>query len=327
MRTFILTQFLVFHLSFFVCLGNTSVDKETLPEDLTLDNILRNTLLNNGQIKESLQDIEIARGQLEQARAIFYPKAAAMMLAAPIFKETGNAVSSTQDWSTWGPYLSGGVQVVQPIYTFGMGSSYKKAAEGQLNANTHLSEMKKDEIIFTAKEMYYGFLMASDFEKLVDDLIQYLEEAVNSTEGKKGKGKNAVKQHDIYRLKTALDDLKQKKLYAIQGKQTAEKAVGWVSGLQFQKLPSQALLPQDFDKLSLDEYLKLAKAHRPEFKALAAGKEARSALRDAKRAHSYPVIFIGAMAEVNWSPVRERQPSIFANDPFNRIWGGGRQIS
>jgi len=34
------------------------------------------------------------------------------------------------------------------------------------------------------------------------------------------------------------------------------------------------------------------------------------------------VLFVGAFGEASWSPVREKQKSIFAMDPFNRIQGG-----
>ena len=77
-----------------------------------------------------------------------------------------------------------------------------------------------------------------------------------------------------------------------------------------------------FQKNTLEEYLKQAKTTRPEFRALAAGKQARASLRDAKAAQSYPVIFVGAFGTVGWSPVRDKQDSVYANDPYNPLTGG-----
>jgi outer membrane protein TolC len=166
--------------------------------------------------------------------------------------------------------------------------------------------------------------MATDLDKLVGDLSDYLTEAVKTAEETmKSKKKSNVKPHDLYKLKTALEDLRQKKLMAVQGRQTAERAVAWVSGMTFQKLPSHRIAPEEFQKRTLDEYLKLAHANRPEFRALKSGQAARLALADAKQAQSYPVLFLGGFFQQSLCSVCDSQPSIFANDPFNRTVGGG----
>lgn len=291
---------------------------------LTLEEILKATLANNGQIQESVGEIEAARAQLDQARAAMWPKASAIVLAAPIFEEKGNAVSSTSNWNKWGPYVRGGLEVVQPLYTFGQISSYRRAAENQITAKNELAEVKRHEVLVTAKEFYYSYLMARDLEELVSDLASYLDEAVKTAEEqtKKKKKGAAVKPHDLYRLKSALEDLQQKKLLARAGRLTAERAVAWVSGLTIDSLGKRTLRPEEFQKKTLEQYLQVARAKRPEFVALRAGQEARKALHDAKEAQSYPVLFVGAFGSAAWSPVREKQKSIFAMDDFNRVIGG-----
>jgi len=294
-------------------------------DPMSLDQILKSTVSSNGQIQESLQEVEAARAQLSQAHAAMWPKASALVIAAPIFEETGNAVSSTSNWNKWGPYVTSGIQIVQPLYTFGQISGYKLAAEKQIVAKSELASAKRDEMIAMAKEFYYGYQMACDMDLLVDDLISFLQEALTTSEEnnkKKKKGAEKVKPHDLFRLKSALEDLAQKKLLAVQGKQTAERAIAWVAGLPEIKVAKKTLRAETYQKKTLEEYLTLAKAKRPEFKALTAGQEARLALRDAKRAQSYPVLFVGAFGEASWSPVREKQKSIFAMDPFNRVQGG-----
>lgn len=294
---------------------------ENPTEGPSLEQVLTRTLTENAQIKETAQDIDIARAQLDRARAALFPKAEALILAAPIFEEKGNAISSTSNLSKWGPLLKGGTTIVQPLYSFGMISSYREAAENQITARTELTQVKRAEVLLTAKEFYYGFQMAYALENLVDDIVKYLEEAVKTAEDNK-ESRKGVKPHDLYRLKTTLDDLRQKKLMAKQGKETAERAVAWVSGGSFQPLPQVSIVPEAFEPKSLDEYLRMAKANRPEFKALVAGQLARQALRDAKRAQSYPILFVGGFGSFAWSPVREKQKSVFALDPFNRIEGG-----
>ena len=296
---------------------------QTAAEPVTLESILKSTLSSNGQIQEATQDIEIAREQLELAKSALFPKASALLLAAPIFEEKGTPLASTANWSKWGPYLKGSIELAQPIYSFGQIGNYRKAAESQIVAKTGLADVKRAEVVYTAKELYYGYLMARELESLVEDLVKYLEEAIDTAEKPiKQKKKSLVKPHDLYRLKTALEDLNQKKLYAKQAKTTAEKAVAWISNQSFESLGEGRLRPENFKKKKLEEYLVEAKAKRPELKALASGQEARAALRDAKRAQSYPILFVGGFASFAWSPVREKQPSVFAYDPFNRTEGG-----
>lgn len=287
-----------------------------------LEWVLKNTLSKNGQIKESEQDIEIARQQLERANAALFPTGSALFLAAPIFEERGNALRSTSNWNRWGPFLKTGFQLIQPIYTFGQIGGYRDAAENQIVAYEGLTEMKRAEMVLTAKEFYYGYLMATALDSLVQDLTEFLDEAVQTAEKKRSRKDSTVKPHDLYKLKTALDDLRQKKLLAVQSRKTAERAVEWISGSTFEALGKMPLEPEPFEKKSLDDYLKLARANRPEFQALRAGQQARESLGKAKRAQSYPVIFVGGYASYGWSPVRDYQPSIYANDPFNRLEGG-----
>jgi outer membrane protein TolC len=289
---------------------------------LNLETVLKNTLNRSGQIKEAVEDVEIARQQLARANAAMYPQASGVIIGAPIFEERGNAVSSTQNWGKWGPFISGGVQIVQPLLTFGQIGGYQKAADGQMRAKSELAEVKRFEVITQAKEMFYSYQMASELNTLLDDLVSFLDEAIKTAEDAvKKKKKSPVKPHDVYRLKTASDDLKQKKLYAEQATQTARKAVAWVSGDTEVIIP-KSLKPEPFEKKTLEEYLSMARGNRPEIRALAAGQEARLALADAKRAQSYPTLFVGAALQFAWSPVRDRQQSIFANDPFNRTFGG-----
>lgn len=286
--------------------------------------VLHAVTTSNAQIQEAEQDIEIARGQLAQAFAAAWPHGSVMALGAPMPEVRGNAVSSHTNWDRWGAFAMAAGQLAQPLFTFGQISNYQRAAEKQIDAKTQLAQVRRSEVLLTAKEFYYSYMMAGELLTLVDDTIVFLDQAVTSAEEMRKEGKKGgVKPHDLYRLKTALDDLMQKKLLAVQGKQTAEKAVIWISGGEIKKLPRPKLVPEQFDKRQLEDYLRIAKSNRPEYRALTAGIQAYDALADAKQAQSYPTIFVGGFAQATWSSVADKQPSFFLNDPFNRFQGGG----
>ena len=173
----------------------------------------------------------------------------------------GDANGSRVNMGKWGPFLLGSLQIVEPIYSFGMISSYQKAAAEQLEAKSELAQAKKNDVTLMAKEFYYGFLMAKDLEALVEDLASFLQEAIKSVEenpnGKKSKSQ--VKPHDLYQLKTALADLQQKKLYASAAKKTAEKALNWVSGSNYESFESLSSGIETYEKKSFEDYLEMAK--------------------------------------------------------------------
>lgn len=289
-----------------------------------LEDVLRNVLAKNSQIRETEGDIDVAKAQRERARAAGYPHGEAMIITAAIPEEKGNALASTTNLSHWSPFVRVSAQLVQPLFTFGQLSGYRDAADNQILANTHLANVKRNGIVQTAKEYFYGFAMAKELDKLVDGLVGFLEEAVNAAEeSSKKKKKDSVKPHDLYRLRVALEDLKQKKLYAAAGMKTARRAIEWVSVSPDIDLKGLRLEPERHVLKPLDEYVKIAKENRPELKALEAGQAARAALRDAKKAQSYPTIFLGGFIAIPWAPAREKQHSVFANDPYNQVSGGG----
>lgn len=323
MKLFISIGFLLFSLSTHRFQAAETPISQSTPPELTLGELVRNSQ-NHGLVQESAQEIEIAKGQLDRAKAAFWPKGSVGILGAPIFEETGDALNSRSNLNKWGPFLRGSLEFAQPIYTFGMLSNYEKAANSQITAKIELTEAKKNEVAYQAKEIYYGYLMACDFERLLEDLSGFLKEAVESAEesSKEEDKKGTVKPHDLYRLKTALDDLDQKALYAEAAKKTAAKALVWLSGAEFSKTAEESLNVPNYQKRSLDEYIQISKANRPELKALPAGIQAYESLAEAKQLQDYPVVFFGGFTELNWSPVRTRQNSQFAFDPFNRPQGG-----
>lgn len=290
--------------------------------ELSLEQLLRNTKSRNAQIKEAEGDIQIAQAQLDRARAAMFPTGKAMVLAAPLPEIRGNPSGSTTNWGKFGPFVLGSLEIAQPLYTFGQIGSYKRAAEYQIEANTNLAAMKRDEVVFKTKEIYYGYRLASSLDRLVEELVSFLDEASKEAEKQVNSKKSKIKPKDLYELNTQLETLRQLKLAAETARKTAEKAVAWMSVTPFDSLPFEKIMPESYEKKTLEQYVASAKAMRPEFKALSAGLQARAALRDAKRAQSYPILFLGGTLGFSWSPVADKQQSIFANDPFNRVLGG-----
>ena len=294
----------------------------------SLADILRRVVANNAQLHEAMGDIAVAQAQVERARAAIYPQANGLFLVAPMITIQGNALNATYDWTKLGPYTLSQLTVIQPLYTFGQIDSYRKAADAQVVAREFQAAMKKNEVVNLAKEIYYGYRMACDLGQLVNDSVSFLEEASQTADQnlkskkKKQSSSGAVTPHDLYHLKTVLEDLRQKRLQAESAQKTAARALEWVAGAPIGNLDQDPTEVEDYQPKGLDAYLQLAHEHRPEFRALEAGKKARLALAEAKKAQDYPAVFVGGTGQFTWTPTATRQESYFAWDPFNR-WIGG----
>ncbi|MCB9253758.1 MAG: TolC family protein [Bdellovibrionaceae bacterium] len=292
-------------------------------EGLSLEALLKSAVTGNAEIKEKLADVQVAEAQQDQANAAGLPSGQAVVIGAPMPEVRGDVNNSTTNFGKWGPFIQGAIQIIQPLYTFGQLGSYKDAAQHQILAKQELARMKKDEIVYKTKEYYYGYQLAHTLESLVADVVGTLEEAAAEADKGLKKKKSKIKPHDVYHLKTELENLRQLGLEATAAKKTAERAVAWISAKNFEQLPVRKIRPTEFEKKTLDDYMTLARANRPEFKALKEGIQARRSLRDAKQAQSYPVLFLGGTFAGGWSPVADRPNSLYANDYFNRVIGGG----
>ncbi len=303
-------------------IGGLVCAAQASPTEMGLEDLISSALQKNGEIKEVEQDVAIAVAQKDRASAAAWPMGSATVIGAPLPEIQGDHTVSNTDTGKWGPFVTGSIQFALPLYTFGQIGGYKNAADNQITANQELAKMKRSEVILRTKELYYQYLMAVGLEKLVDSVLEILEEAEKDSDKKMNKKGSKVSLNDVYQLKTEVDNIRQLRLQAIAGRKTAEKAIAWISGANFTELPQKKLKAESFEKKSMEEYLDAARRQRPEFKALEAGQAARASLRDAKRAQSYPSFFFGGQLGFAWTDMANKQPSIFLNDPFNRILGG-----
>jgi len=289
---------------------------------LNLATAIKRVLGYNGEIASERKGIDLAQGRLDQARAGWFPKTTLYLLAAPIFEERGNALTSVKNYSKWGIFTDAMVEVIQPLYTFGMISEFKKAAEHGIEVETNKARTKEEEIIFRLKQFYYGYQLANDLVDIAQEAKDKLDSAVKTAEELLQQDK--IKREDLYTIKTYYAQMLTKYDDALRGRDLAEKALVWTLGYEPDtkiELEDGYLNPEDLELKTESDYLASASNNRPELKMLSSGIEATRSLWQAQVDQKRPVFFLMGAGTAAYSNVRDKQNSTYAYDRFNGLGG------
>ena len=181
-----------------------------------------------------------------------------------------------------------GLNLIQPLYTFGKIEMAKKAAEAGVDAARAQVDKDRADVTFNATRAYWLLKWARAAEATLDDGITRLKEWVKKINDEIDKGKTTYTENDLVRLKLALDTAE---LTALDVEKAKELGL---SGLRMLTEDDAA----DIDDSDLDiidpvaeplaYYEDAARTHRPEARMLAAAAQATSANRRLQLANLLP---------------------------------------
>ncbi|MBP8645351.1 MAG: TolC family protein [Syntrophobacteraceae bacterium] len=307
---------------------------------LTLDQVIRMALDYSPQIQEAEQDVKAAETDLAQAKAGQWAQMDVTAYGGPVQDaDTPLVVVSpakgpdgllrgdikNRDETSIGIFGRLELSIVQPLYTFGKISQRQKAASHGLEAQRAAREKKRGEVILTAKEYYFGYIVAKQGIDAADDADAFLQDArrritrlleVNSTH---------VEESDLYRLDAFEAEIQRFKIKAETGAKMAylalKKHIGYPPTKDFQL--DMKVLPKDTRALGTqEECVQKAMSQRPEFEQIRRGIEARQALVEAAKADLYPSVFAAAVGSFAGAPGRERLANSYIEDDFNHAYMG-----
>ncbi|MCX6112478.1 MAG: TolC family protein [Proteobacteria bacterium] len=276
----------------------------------------------NGEVLAERKDIDFGQGVVDRARAGWFPKGTLYLLAAPIFQEKGNAIKSVKDYGKWGVFTDAVLQVVQPLYTFGMLSDYRDAAQHGFDVETQKVRTKEEDIVYRLKQFYYGYQLANDLVDILQEAKDKLDDSVKTAERLMVQDK--IKREDLFTIKTYYAQMLSKYEDARRGKYLAQKALSWVLGykLDTKVVPEDGYLnPEEVELKPETDYLVSVMDNRPEIKMLHSGIEATRSLWQAQTKQKRPMVFLMGNLSTAFTNVRDRQYSSFANDPYNGLSG------
>ncbi|RYZ93840.1 MAG: TolC family protein, partial [Proteobacteria bacterium] len=247
----------------------------------------------------------------------------AMMGIGPITKAEGNSITVVEDKSVIGRSIIAQASLTVPLYTWGRRGNYMEAALAGVRVKQAETSAKENDVRYSVKEAYYGYQLANSLR----DFIQGGKaELTKSLEGRKAKGaakKDAKEDYrmDIFFAQVQNREAEVQKYYdlALEGLALRlNMARGSVT-------PKDAWLSPDVRELKpVEDYVRLSKGQRAEFKQLSEGITAKRLLARAEMQGLIPVVALLASFDGADTNVRTQQKGPFVFDPFNRkIWAGG----
>ena len=276
-------------------------------------------LKNNAKILESKAQILSFEALKTEAGASDLPTFSLLTYVAPIYEVRGDATKSTSDFSKWGPFVHGELQVVYPVFSFGRVKDAKQAASHAVEGGKLLHESQINRSVFEYKQLYMQIILLQRLKTVLDDANEKMKTVLARAEKLYKKGTGEVQRKDLTRLK--LFDLELQRFQAewVANKKTAGLALGHFLG----EKESLLVLESDFPKIeeatrALEQLIAEAHKTNPDLKAVSEGMQARRHQVEMEKGGNLPVLFIAGRADMNYTSMRDYQQSTYAYDPFNR---------
>ena len=276
-------------------------------------------LKNNAKILESKAQILSFEALKTEAGASDLPTFSLLTYVAPIYEVRGDATKSTSDFSKWGPFVHGELQVVYPVFSFGRVKDAKQAASHAVEGGKLLHESQINRSVFEYKQLYMQIILLQRLKTVLDDANEKMKTVLARAEKLYKKGMGEVQRKDLTRLK--LFDLELQRFQAewVANKKTAGLALGHFLG----EKESLLVLESDFPKIeeatrALEQLIAEAHKTNPDLKAVSEGMQARRHQVEMEKGGNLPVLFVAGRADMNYTNMRDYQQSTYAFDPFNR---------
>ncbi len=316
-------------------LAATGSAEESKPNrvTLTLRDAVRMAVTRSPEVRSSASEVEAFLAKKQQADAARFPQIsstgvigpapAANRVDLPGVSESLSSIAA-REGAINSAFGQTGFMLIQPIYTFGLISNLRAAAQHGVNAQRAAVDKTTAEVALRVREAYYGLLLSKEIKVMLDDLYEQMLKAVDRLEVLLEGG--FASEQDLFKLRTFQGEL-EKNLNLAEGSMAiAREALRTWTGLppNTDVEPADSkLLPDLRDLPPVDVFVADARTRRPEFTQLREGIRAKKALTEAERARYWPTVFFGIQGSVAYAPNRDRIPNnAFVRDPLRHAYAG-----
>ena len=296
---------------------------------LSLDDCIRIALKSAPELGEAQADIELTASKLAEAKSYRFPQLNVTTLFGPAPQARAQDFLATDrdtirlNTLTW--FTSADATLIQPLYTFGKISENMKAATHGIEVDRSRKVQRANEIALKVKEYYFGLMLARESKELILEVQDDLDKARTTAKKLLDQGSASVDETDMYKLDAFSGEVAKYLEEAKKGERLALAALRTRLGL-----PGDAVIEIGSERLTMgggvvpeyDTFVERARARRPEFRQIAEGLKARSALVEAARANYYPDIFLGGLFSWAYAEDRDRINNPYITDPFKHAIGG-----
>jgi outer membrane protein TolC len=290
---------------------------------LTLEESLRATLGRSPEIRQSEADVELLRGKQLQALGLGYPQLNLVAGVGPSPRARGDQVSSPDDQyspSVTSVFVRGGVELIQPIFTWGLITNARLAADHGVRASQAAVETRSTEVALRVKQAYWGAVTA----RAIRDFLVELRDQVADAEARTARlveGGFAT-DVDVYRIQAGSALLEKGVSESTKTLAIAQAALGTWTGQPAGTVvePADTALPAAVRPLgAVEELAAAALGNRPEFRQLEEGIAARRHLIEVEMKRRYPLFFVGVVGTAAWAGNRDRLENPYVIDPLHHL--------
>jgi outer membrane protein TolC len=293
------------------------------PVTLTLEQSLRAALGRAPEVRQAEAEVESILGKRLQARGAGYPQLELTSVLGPSPRARGDQVASPDEQYSpdiTGVFVRGGIELIQPIFTWGLIRNARQAAEHGLRATRAGVDVKSTEVALKVKEAYWGLVAARQIRQFLLDVKDQVTGAVDRTKRLIDSGH--ASDVDVYRLVVGQAELEKglnqvdKNIALARGGLAAW--TGQPAGTVVE--PADAALPAELRELrAVETFVEDARARRPEWTQLSEGIQARRHLVEVERKKRYPLFFVGIFGSAAYATNRDRLDNPFVVDPLNHL--------
>lgn len=298
---------------------------------LDLDECIRSALQTSPEIGEAQADLAFTSSKLEEAKSYRYPQINIMSLFGPAPGAKQNDISpyvktdkafSIRDL-TW--FTSADVMITQPLWTFGKISENMKAATHGMEVDKSRKRQKANEVALEVKKYYYGVLLARELQNVLAELQLYMLQGKQKVQQMIDNESASGDPMDLFKIDAYSGAVNKYMEEAIKGEKlalAALKARLTLGDTVDVNVAAERLEMPREQTPELSAVVERARTQRPEFRQLAEGTAARTALVEAARSNYYPDVFLAGIFSWAYADDRERIKNPYISDTFNHAYGG-----
>ncbi|MDD2499656.1 MAG: TolC family protein [Geobacter sp.] len=297
---------------------------------LDLESCISSALQAAPEIGEAQADLALTSSKLEEAKSYRYPQINVMSLFGPApsaHKEDLNPINTNKSFSirdlTW--FASTDALVTQPLWTFGKISENMKAATHGTEVDKAKKQQKGNEVALEVKKYYYSVLLAREMQSVIAELQLYMIQGKKKIQELIDKESDSGDPMDLYKIDAYSGEINKYMEEALKGEQLATAALkarlGLADNVDVTVAAERLELANDTIP-ELGGVIERARLQRPEFKQLAEGMAARTALVEAAKANYYPDVFLAGMVSWAYADNRDRIKNPYISDTFQHTYGG-----
>jgi outer membrane protein TolC len=292
--------------------------------------VIRQALKRNPQIAAARARRAQAEAEQVQADSARWPLVSVEVGVGPSLRASlvpGTAVESTRSRYDFAArdlsiVVGGRVNIVQPLYTFGKIDAFRAAAAHGIRARDAQAHITRADVALDVARLYEGLLFARDATRFFEELENYVNRAILSTNERLEANTPDVTEQDVLRLQAGLAAVRLALNNARAGQEQAR--AGIVAYLGLAGRPALEIAEDELKALQGTQaptpwLIANALRHRPELDALKQGALAYDSLAVAEHAGLLPDLFLIGFIDGAYTPGRDLVESRYVIDPLYHL--------